>query len=186
MEYTFSNRCWLTFEQPESGEEFPDRDAAGFHIPGAFDKVLDIKNATCRTIWAIGYACLSRHMGRNMALRSMTEGTERLPAHAYDTHSEHRGVYGTYGIRRGNRPADIEALMQALADEFPSLTSIMYAVNTKVNDTLGDIDIKLFKGKEYIEEEMEGFASALVQSLFIRQTQSRHTNCTRWCEILRG
>lgn len=55
-----------------------------------------------------------------------------------------------------DRPADIEALMQALAAEFPSLTSIMYAVNTKVNDTLGDIDIKLFKGKEYIEEEMEG------------------------------
>ena len=43
MEYTFSNRCWLTFEQMRSGEEFPDRDAAGFHIPGAFDKVLDIK-----------------------------------------------------------------------------------------------------------------------------------------------
>ncbi|MDE6467403.1 MAG: TRAM domain-containing protein, partial [Muribaculaceae bacterium] len=42
MEYTFSNRCWLTFEQLRSGEEFPDRDAAGFHIPGAFDKVLDI------------------------------------------------------------------------------------------------------------------------------------------------
>ena len=43
MEYTFSNRCWLTFEQLRSGEDFPDRDAAGFHIPGAFDKVLDIK-----------------------------------------------------------------------------------------------------------------------------------------------
>ena len=43
MEYTFSNRCWLTYEQLNSGLEFPDRDAAGFHIPGAFDKVLDIK-----------------------------------------------------------------------------------------------------------------------------------------------
>ncbi len=105
-----------------------------------------------------------------MALRSMTEGTERLPAHAYDTHSEHRGVYVLW--HSASSPADIEALMQALADEFPSLTSIMYAVNTKVNDTLGDIDIKLFKGKEYIEEEMEGFASALVQKSFY-QTNSR-------------
>ncbi|MDE5642151.1 MAG: TRAM domain-containing protein, partial [Muribaculaceae bacterium] len=43
MEYTFSNKCWLTEEQLASGEEFPDRDAAGFHIPGAFDKVLDIR-----------------------------------------------------------------------------------------------------------------------------------------------
>ena len=42
MEYTFSNKKWLTWEQMRSGEEFADRDAAGFHIPGAFDKVLDI------------------------------------------------------------------------------------------------------------------------------------------------
>ena len=42
MEYTFSNKCWLTYEQMRSGEEFTDRNAAGFHIPGAFDKVLDI------------------------------------------------------------------------------------------------------------------------------------------------
>ncbi len=44
MEYTFSNRSWLTREQMLSGQEFPDRDAAGFHIPGAFDKVLDIES----------------------------------------------------------------------------------------------------------------------------------------------
>lgn len=43
MEYTFSNHSWLTFEQLASGEEFTDRDAAGFHIPGSFDKVLDIE-----------------------------------------------------------------------------------------------------------------------------------------------
>ena len=42
MEYTMSNKVWLTFEQLESGEEFTDRNAVGFHIPGAFDKVLDI------------------------------------------------------------------------------------------------------------------------------------------------
>ena len=42
LEYTFSNKSWLTFEQMKSGEEFPDRNAVGFHIPGAFDKVLNI------------------------------------------------------------------------------------------------------------------------------------------------
>ena len=43
LEFTFSNKCWLTFEELNSGKEFPDRNALGFHIPGAFDKVLDIK-----------------------------------------------------------------------------------------------------------------------------------------------
>lgn len=156
MEYTFSNRCWLTFEQLESGEEFPDRDAAGFHIPGAFDKVLDIKK--CH---------LQDDLGNRIRLFVKAYGKEHGLTF-YDLKAQ-SGFLRTLMIRMAStgecmalmafgedRPADIEALMQALADEFPSLTSIMYAVNTKVNDTLGDIDIKLFKGKEYIEEEMEG------------------------------
>ncbi|MDE5683960.1 MAG: 23S rRNA (uracil(1939)-C(5))-methyltransferase RlmD, partial [Muribaculaceae bacterium] len=55
-----------------------------------------------------------------------------------------------------DRPDEIEGLMKAVADEFPEISSLMYAVNTKVNDTLGDIDIIAYKGKPYIEEEMEG------------------------------
>ena len=156
MEYTFSNRCWLTDEQLASGEEFPDRDAAGFHIPGAFDKVLDIKK--CH---------LQDDLGNRIRLFVKAYGKEHGLTF-YDLKAQ-SGFLRTLMIRIAStgecmalmafgedRPADIEALMQALADEFPSLTSIMYAVNTKVNDTLGDIDIKLFKGKEYIEEEMEG------------------------------
>lgn len=156
MEYTFSNRCWLTFEQLESGEEFPDRNAAGFHIPGAFDKVLDIHK--CH---------LQDDLGNRIRLFIKNYGKEHNLSF-YDLKAQ-TGFLRTLMIRIAStaevmavmvfgedRSADIEALMEAVATEFPEITSLMYAVNTKVNDTLGDIDILAYKGKPYIEEEMEG------------------------------
>lgn len=156
MEYTFSNRCWLTFEQLESGEEFPDRNAAGFHIPGAFDKVLDIHK--CH---------LQDDLGNRIRLFIKRYGKEHNLSF-YDLKAQ-TGFLRTLMIRIAStaevmavmvfgedRSADIEALMEAVATEFPEITSLMYAVNTKVNDTLGDIDILAYKGKPYIEEEMEG------------------------------
>lgn len=156
MEYTFSNRCWLTFEQLESGEEFPDRNAAGFHIPGAFDKVLDIHK--CH---------LQDDLGNRIRLFIKNYGKEHNLSF-YDLKAQ-TGFLRTLMIRIAStaevmavmvfgedRSADIEALMKAVATEFPEITSLMYAVNTKVNDTLGDIDILAYKGKPYIEEEMEG------------------------------
>lgn len=156
MEYTFSNRCWLTFEQLESGEEFPDRNAAGFHIPGAFDKVLDIHK--CH---------LQDELGNRIRLFIKNYGKEHNLSF-YDLKAQ-TGFLRTLMIRIAStaevmavmvfgedRSADIEALMEAVVTEFPEITSLMYAVNTKVNDTLGDIDILAYKGKPYIEEEMEG------------------------------
>lgn len=156
MEYTFSNRCWLTFEQLESGEEFPDRDAAGFHIPGAFDKVLDITK--CH---------LQDNLGNRIRLFIKKYGKEHNLSF-YDLKAQ-SGFLRTLMIRIAStgevmvvmavgedRPEEIEALMHAVANEFPEISSLMYAVNTKVNDTLGDIDIIAYKGKPYIEEEMEG------------------------------
>lgn len=156
MEYTFSNRCWLTFEQMRSGEEFPDRDAAGFHIPGAFDKVLDIKN--CH---------LQDDLGNRIRLFTKQYCKEHgLPF--YDLREQH-GFMRTLMIRiastgevmvvvvaGSNDIAAIEALLSALRDTFPEITSLHYVVNLKVNDSIADQEVVHFSGKPYIEEEMEG------------------------------
>lgn len=172
MEYTFSNRCWLTFEQLESGEEFHDRDAAGFHIPGAFDKVLDIHK--CH---------LQDDLGNRIRLFIKGYGKEHgLPF--YDLKAQ-SGFLRTLMIRIAStgevmvvmvvgeeQPEQLEQLMKAIADQFSEITSLMYAVNTKVNDTLGDIDIVAYKGKPYIEEEMEGLRFRVGPKSFY-QTNSR-------------
>ncbi|MCH5220950.1 MAG: 23S rRNA (uracil(1939)-C(5))-methyltransferase RlmD [Muribaculaceae bacterium] len=156
MEYTFSNKSWLTFEQLNSGVDFPDRDAAGFHIPGAFDKVLDINR------------CYLQDDISNAMRRFVKDYGKKHSLPFYDLKAQ-QGFLRTMMVRIAStgeimvvlvvgesRPTETESLLKALIDEFPQITSLMYVINTKVNDTIGDLPVHLFYGKEYIEEEMEG------------------------------
>lgn len=156
MEYTFSNRCWLTFEQMRSGEEFPDRDAAGFHIPGAFDKVLDIKQ--CH---------LQDDLGNRIRLFVKKYCKENnLPF--YDLRAQHgfmrtlmiriasTGEVMVVAVTGSDDVAAIESMLNALNAQFPEITSLHYVINLKVNDSIADQNVIHFSGKPYIKEEMEG------------------------------
>lgn len=156
MEYTFSNKMWLTREQLDSGEEFPDRDAAGFHIPGAFDKVLDIERCF-----------LQENIGDRIRLFIKQYGKEHGLSF-YDLREQH-GFLRNLMIRIASTgqimavlqvgqdcPGQLDALLKSVHEAFPQITSLMYTVNTKVNDTLADLEINLFAGQPYIEEEMDG------------------------------
>ena len=172
MEYTFSNKKWLTFEQLNSGEEFPDRDAAGFHIPGAFDKVLDIEK--CH---------LQDDLGNRIRLFVKDYGKKNGYTF-YDLRNQF-GLLRTLMIRiastgevmavmvfgEDDMPR-INALLDALKTEFPEITSLHYVINTKANDTISDQEIICCSGKPYIEEEMEGLRFRVGPKSFY-QTNSR-------------
>lgn len=172
MEYTFSNRKWLTWEQMRSGEQISDRDAAGFHIPGAFDKVLDIN--CCH---------LQDDLGNRLRLH-VKEYAKRNGLTFFDLKAQ-RGLLRTMMIRIASTgetmvvlsfgeddPEAISALLDDLRNSFPDLISLMYVVNTKANDTIADLDIRLHSGKPYIEEEMEGLKFRIGPKSFY-QTNSR-------------
>lgn len=158
MEYTFSNKKWLTFEELNSGKDFPERDCAGFHIPGAFDKVLDIN--CCH---------LQDDIGNRIRLFVKQYGIDN-GLDFYDLR-DNRGLLRTLMIRiastgqimvvmafgEDNKPA-ITRLLEAVKNEFPQITSLMYTVNTKVNDSLSDQDILLFSGSDHIVEKMENLS----------------------------
>lgn len=163
---------WLTFDQLRSGEEFPDRRAAGFHIPGGFDKVLDINK--CH---------LQNDLGNRIRTFIKNLGKE-LDYEFYDIRANH-GFLRTLMIRIAdtgevmvvmsvgeNDPDKIENLMSAIAAEFPQITSLFYVVNTKLNDSMNDLDPVLYRGKPYIEEEMEGLRFRVGPKSFY-QTNSR-------------
>ena len=155
LEYTFSNKMWLTFEQMQSREEFTDRNALGFHIPGAFDKVLDIKR------------CLLQDEISNELRLFIREYTLSKGYSFYDLKAQ-QGLMRTLMVRTastgelmlivvfGEDNAEaIEDVMSAIAERFPQITSLLYVVNLKVNDTIGDQVVNLYRGRDYIEEEME-------------------------------
>lgn len=172
MEYTFSNRMWLTFDQLRSGEEFPDRDAAGFHIPGAFDKVLDIDRC---------------HLQDDFSnqLRKFIKSHAKSKGYTFFDLKAQTGLLRTLMVRiastgeimavmvfGADEPDNIAELMEAVAVEFPEITSLQYVVNLKANDTIGDQTVVCFKGKPYIEEDMEGLRFRIGPKSFY-QTNSR-------------
>lgn len=158
LEFTFSNKKWLTLEQIQSGVSFDDMNmnAVGFHIPGMFDKVLDInkcwlqddisnriRNYVRQYCHDKGYTFFDlRNRGglmRNMIVRTSTTGELMLIVVFYDDEKEQR-----------------EDLLAAIAGEFPQITSLLYIINQKVNDTITDQEVLVWKGNDFIYEEMEG------------------------------
>ncbi len=156
LEYTFSCKCWITFEDLRSGREIADRNALGFHIPGAFDKVLDIKKCWLQDD-------LSNRIRLFVRQYALAKGYE-----FYDIKAQ-QGLMRTLMVRIAStgevmlivvfaRPEQekINDLMGAIAAEFPEITSLLYVVNQKVNDTIADQEVITYRGRDYINEEMEG------------------------------
>ena len=156
LEFTFSNKKWLTWEQVKSGESFDNMNALGFHIPGMFDKVLDIdkcwlqddisnriRNFIRQYCYDKGYTFFDlRNRGglmRNLIVRTSTTGELMVIVVFYDDDKEQR-----------------EDLLSSIVVDFPQITSLLYIINQKANDTITDQEVFTWSGNEYIYEEMEG------------------------------
>ncbi len=159
LEYTFSDKRWLTKEEIREEVVYEQLNALGFHIPESFDKILsiekcwlqeDISNRIRNALF--DYACrnnypfinLRTHEGmlRNLIIR--TSGTGELM------------VILVSKIEREEEMTLLRKLLQYTADTFPEITSLLYIINNKLNDTITDLDVHLFKGVDHIFEEMEG------------------------------
>lgn len=172
MEYTFSNKCWLTYEQLASGEEFNDRDAAGFHIPGAFDKVLDINKCHLQDDFTNKLRLFIKKFGKENGysfydLKAQCGLLRTLMIRISST-----GEIMAVVVFGENDEEKIKKLLDAVISEFSQITSLLYVVNTKVNDTIGDQTILLHSGAEFIYEEMEGLKFRVGPKSFY-QTNSR-------------
>ena len=156
LEFTFAPKRWLTYEEIADGDGIEPEPALGFHIPGMFDKILDI-----RKCW------LQPDPSNGIRLEVKRFCVE----HGYEFYNirEHTGLVRNIVIRTAstgevmvivvfaeNDGERIEALMSHLAQKFPSVTSLMYMVNTKLNDSLGDLEAHLHSGRDHIFERMEG------------------------------
>ncbi|MBQ9356286.1 MAG: 23S rRNA (uracil(1939)-C(5))-methyltransferase RlmD [Prevotella sp.] len=164
LDFGASNRRYLTNEEIASGQEFP-RDALGFHITGAFDKILpiekcwlmdDLHNQIRNTIrdyaisTGISFFDLRQQTGllRDVIIRNSASG-EWLVILQFHLPQEETGRWD------GEEGRKAIALLQHLADKFPEITSLMYLDNQKCNDTIGDQEILLFKGRDHIFEIMD-------------------------------
>ena len=172
LEYTFSDKRWLTKEEVVSDVKFEKEDALGFHIPGLFDKVLDIeechlqpepsnsiKNAVRQYAHKnnLQFFDLREQKGflRNIIIRNSLEGKVMVIVVFFHEDIEKR-----------------EGLLDFLASEFPQITSLMYVINSKRNDSLSDQDPILYKGENHLVEIMNGLKFRIGPKSFY-QTNTR-------------
>ncbi|MCH5334178.1 MAG: 23S rRNA (uracil(1939)-C(5))-methyltransferase RlmD [Alistipes sp.] len=158
LEFTFADRRWMTYEEIAAGGDIVPGPALGFHIPNMFDKVLDIERCwlqadpsndirleTRRFCLENGYSFHNArsHQGlmRNMIVRTASTG-EKMVIVVFNEEDKPR----------------IEALLDHLAGRFPEITSLMYVVNTKLNDSVADLEAVCYRGKDHIIEQMEGLS----------------------------
>ena len=158
LEFGFSNKKWLTFEEVASGTKFEVMDAVGFHIPGAFDKILDID--TCflmddinnRLRNGIRSYALSHHLTffdlraqtgllRNMMVRTSATGEVMLLLQ--------------FCIRSAQEEQQSRDLLAHIHETFPEVTSLLWVNNLKCNDTIGDLEVHTYVGTDFIYETME-------------------------------
>ena len=156
MEYTFSNKRWLSWEQMRSGEMVDNRNGAGFHIPGAFDKVLDIEQCHLQDSIGDRIRLFVKHYGIEHGIPFYDLREQRGFLRTLMIRTLHTGEIMVVLSVGEDNPELIREVLDAVRAEFPQITSLMYVVNNKVNDTIGDLDVQLHSGRPYVEEEMEG------------------------------
>jgi len=156
MEFSFSDSRWLSTEEINSDQDLVDRNALGFHIPGMWDKILDVKT------------CHLQADPSNTIRNTIKEYAIKNELEFFNTRNQ-TGLLRTLMIRTSTT-RDLmvlvqffkednlkrELLLNFLAEEFPEITSLQYVVNSKANDTIYDQEVILFKGKDHIFEDMEG------------------------------
>ena len=176
LEFTFSNKRWLTQKEVEQDVKYDQMNAVGFHIPGAFDKVLAIdechlmddicnriRNGVRDYAYEHGYTFFDLRsqegMLRNMMIRVVDEGPGLM-------------VVMQFKIVDSAEEVLMKQLLQYMADTWPEITSLMYVINNKCNDTIGDLPVHTFKGADHIIEQMEGLKFKVGPKSFY-QTNSR-------------
>lgn len=156
MEFSFSDSRWLSLDEIKSDAEIVDRNALGFHIPGMWDKILDLNN------------CHLQAEPSNSIRLAVKEFAIENKLPFFNTRNQ-EGLLRTLMLRTTSTGETMvliqffkedvekrELLLNFLKASFPEITSLQYVINKKGNDTIYDQEVICFNGRDYIEEEMEG------------------------------
>lgn len=156
MEFSFSDSRWLTLEEIQSNEDLGDKNALGFHIPGMWDKILDVKKCHLQAdpSNAIRNAVKQFAIENNLAFFNTRNQTGLLRTMMIRTSSIGDIMVLIQFLKEDKTRREL--LLDFIAETFPGITSLQYVINGKANDTIYDQEVVCYKGNDHIFEEMEG------------------------------
>lgn len=156
LEFTFSNKRWRTNEEIAEGKVFETMNAVGFHIPGQFDKVLDINKCWLQTEDSNEIRNEVRRYALEKGLTFFDLRNQEGFLRTMMVRTTSTGELMVIMIFFYEDKEVQNSFLQHIADKFPQITSLLYVINSKANDTITDQEVLVFKGNECIYEKMEG------------------------------
>jgi 23S rRNA (uracil1939-C5)-methyltransferase len=186
LEFSFSNKKWLTSEQIRSGEEVGNKNAVGFHIPGRFDKVLDVVK------------CHLQQDPSNEIRNSVRDYAAKNNLTYFDI-KDKGGFLRTLMIRITGTgevmvvvavydwlEKELFALLDHLKENFSQITSLQYVHNPKANDSMDGLEIKLYSGRAFVYEEMEGLKFKISPKSFYQTNSEQAYNLYKFTRDFAG
>lgn len=157
LEFTFSDKRWLQPEDFTEGEKPVDEmKALGFHLPGKFDKILDINHCYLQKDPSNAIRLAAKEYGIKNGLSFYNIREQKGFLRNLIIRTASTGDLMVIVVFGENKETGIQKMMAFLGEKFPEITSLMYVVNTKVNDAIYDLGVHLFKGKDFNLEIMHG------------------------------
>lgn len=156
MEFSFSNARWLTLDEVNSGEDFGNKNALGFHIPGMWSKILDLKECYLQEEPSNSIRLAVKNYAVENGLEFFDvknqEGFLRTLMMRQNSKGEWMVLFQLYKEDQENR----EALFDFLLERFPQIKTLVYVINSKPNDSIYDQDVITYFGDGFLMEEMDG------------------------------
>jgi 23S rRNA (uracil1939-C5)-methyltransferase len=156
LEFSFSDKRWLTTEEINSDHDFEKEDALGFHIPGVYDKVLDIRECHLQPEPSNAIRDSVRRYAHKNCLRFFDPRQQAGFLRNLVIRNSIDGKFMVIVVFLHDEPERRDRLLDHLASEFKCITSLFYVINSKRNDSLSDQTPVLYKGQDHLVEEMEG------------------------------
>lgn len=179
MEFSFSDAKWLTLDEINSGEEIDNKNALGFHIPGMWSKILDLKECWLQedpsnAIRLAVKAFADAHQLEYFDVRNQS-GFLRTMMLRQNSKGEWMVLFQLFREEKENQ----KALFDYLIQEFPQIKTLMFCINSKQNDSLYDQDVQIYYGDGFLMEEMDGLKFKIGPKSFFQTNYQQALNLYR-------
>ncbi|MGV4414384.1 23S rRNA (uracil(1939)-C(5))-methyltransferase RlmD [Chryseobacterium sp. T1] len=179
MEFSFSNARWLTHYEISSEENYGNRDALGFHIPGQWSKILDLKECFLQEDPSNAMRLFVKNFAVNNGLEFFDVREQKGLLRTFMLRQNSKGEWMLlFQFFKDNKEQRI-SLLEAVLKEFPQIKTLLFAINPKGNDSIYDLDIQVYSGEGFLYEEMDGLRFKIGPKSFFQTNYKQALNLYR-------
>jgi len=168
LEFTFADRRWLTSEEINAQIEYTDQRSLGFHIPGRFDKIIDVEECFLQEDVSNQIRLKTKQFAIEHDLEFFNLWSKKGLVRNLIIRNNRKGDFMVILVVYEEKPEVSEAYISYITKDIPQISSLYIAVNNKQNDSMDDVPFVHIWGKKYIEEEIDGLIFRIHPSSFFQ------------------